>query len=170
MHLSSTEFDYAPFLEDVQELIDCKTLEKTLKRAVIDDFHTLRGQANYPLSKFLDYITYGFMIENLCLLIKGTLKGDDKNKLIDSCNPLGVFPEMVMVCSVDIQGPDASEQIYECVLAETPLGPYFLNSVNLLDLSEINADTMKDRLFKEYLTDFHRFCTVELGGTSGEVM
>ncbi len=32
---------------------------------------------------------YGYMIENLCLLIKGSLKGDPSEKLIDSCNPLG---------------------------------------------------------------------------------
>jgi V-type H+-transporting ATPase subunit d len=170
MHLSTGEFDYAPFLEEVQDLNDCKTLEKTLKKAVISDFHFLRAQATYPLSQFLDYITYGFMIENLCLLIKGCIKGDDKDALIASCNPLGIFPEMVMVCHVDLQGPDAAEDIYECVLGNTPLGPYFLNYVDPKDLKEINADTMKDRLYKEYLTDFYRFCTVELGGTTGEVM
>jgi len=170
MHLSTPEFDYGPHLEEVQELTDCKTLEKTLKKAVIDDFHFVRAQANYPLSQFLDYITYGFMIENLCLLIKGALKGDAKEKLIETCNPLGTFPEMVMVCDVDVQGPEAAEAIYNCVLAETPLGPYFVNSINLEDLKEINADTMKDMLMKEYLTDFHRFCTEEIGGTTGEVM
>ena len=39
------------------ETLDTKQLEKALKRALVDDFHFVRAQANYPLSKFLDYIT-----------------------------------------------------------------------------------------------------------------
>ncbi len=58
MHLSSGDFDYGDFLEDLQgENLDTKALEKALKRALVDEFHFVRAQANYPLSKFLDYIT-----------------------------------------------------------------------------------------------------------------
>merc|ERR1711907_25167 len=166
MHLSSADFDYGPALEELQgDTLDTRALEKALKKSLIEEFHFVRAQANYPLSKFLDYITYAFMIENLCLLIKGSLKGDQADKLIDSCNPLGAFPEMVVVTTLH----DAQE-MYNAILVDTPLAAYFVNCINISDLSEVNVELMKDKLYKEYLTDFYRFCTEEIGGTTGEVM
>lgn len=165
MHLSSSEFDYGPFLEDLQgENLDVKALERNLKRALVDEFHFVRAQANYPLSKFLDYITYGYMIENLCLLIKGSLKGDPSEKLIDSCNPLGTFPEMVVVCS-----QNTPQEMYNSILVDTPLAPYFVSCIDWEELNDINVEMMKDKLYKEYLTDFYNFCNT-LGGTTAEVM
>jgi V-type H+-transporting ATPase subunit d len=165
MHLSSQEFDYGPFLEDLQgENLDTKQLEKALKRALVDEFHFVRAQANYPLSKFLDYITYGYMIENLCLLIKGTLKGDASDKLIESCNPLGTFPEMVVVCS-----QSTPQEMFNSILVDTPLAQYFVSCIEWEELTDINVEMMKDKLYKEYLTDFHNFCQT-IGGTTAEVM
>merc|ERR1711998_794584 len=167
MHLSSGELDYGPALEDLQgDGLDARALEKALKQSVVDDFHFIRAQANYPLSKFLDYITYAFMIENLCLLIKGSLKGDLPEKLIESCNPLGVFPEMVVVCQ-----SSTAEDMYNSILIDTPLAPYFVGCISeASDLNELNVELIKDRLYKEYLTDFYNFCQNEVGGTTWEVM
>merc|ERR1711968_258249 len=166
MHLSSTEFDYTKELEALQgDVLDTKSLEKALKKSMVSEFHYLRGQANYPLSKFLDFVTYGYMIENLCLLTKGALKNDTADKLIESCNPLGVFPEMVTVHAHATSAFD----LYESILVDSPLGPYFVNCLTTDDLSENNVEQMKYKLYKEYLTDFYKFCQ-EVGGTTGEVM
>lgn len=169
MHLSSHEFDYTEALEELQsDALDTKSLEKALKRSLVSEFHYLRGQANYPLSKFLDFITYGYMIENLCLLIKGSLRKDgdqDAEKLIESCNPLGTFPEMVTVHAHATSPFD----LYESILVDSPLGAYFVNCLTTDDLSENNVEQMKDKLMKEYLTDFYNFCN-EIGGTTAEVM
>jgi len=171
MHLSNpNDYDYSTFLEPLQGAdLDTKALEKALKAALVDEFHFIRAQATYPLSKFLDYITYGYMIENLCLLIKGSLKGDDKDKLIESCNPLGTFPEMVVVCS-----QNTAQDMYNSILVDTPLAPYFVHCFGDEEdgnqLTEMGTEKMKDMLYKEYLFDFHRFCTEEVGGTTGEVM
>merc|ERR1711968_129138 len=166
MHLSSTEFDYTKELEALQgDVLDTKSLEKALKKSMVSEFHYLRGQANYPLSKFLDFVTYGYMIENLCLWIKGALKNDTADKLIESCNPLGVFPEMVTVHAHATSAFD----LYESILVDSPLGPYFVNCLTTDDLSENNVEQMKYKLYKEYLTDFYKFCQ-EVGGTTGEVM
>jgi len=167
MHLSSQDFDYGPGLEEIQsDNIDTRMLEKALRKSMVEEFHFIRAQANYPLNKFLDYITYAFMIENLCLLIKGTLKGDEAHKLIESCNPLGTFPEMVVVCHTH-----TPQDMYEAILVDTPLAPYFVSCIdNEADLTDLSVELMKDRLYKEYLTDFYNFCTVEVGGTTGEVM
>merc|ERR1712178_459193 len=145
MHLSSSDFDYGPALEDLQgDTLDTRALEKALKKSLIEDFHFIRAQANYPLSKFLDYITYAFMIENLCLLIKGSLKGDLPEKLIESCNPLGVFPEMVVVCQ-----SSTPEDMYNSILIDTPLAPYFVGCISeAADLTDLNVELIKDRLYK----------------------
>jgi V-type H+-transporting ATPase subunit d len=175
MHLSSAEFDYGPFLEDLQgDQVETKALEKALKRALVDEFHFVRAQATYPLSKFLDFITYGYMIENLAYLIKGTLKdqgGSDTTdgklteKLLESCNPLGTFPEMVVVCAAT-----SAEEIFSIILVDTPLAKYFVGCIDdCKALNDMNVEDMKDKLYKAYLTDFYEFCQT-IGGTTGEVM
>ena len=155
----------SPLSRPQGDALDTKALEKALKKSMVSEFHYLRGQANYPLSKFLDFITYGYMIENLCLLIKGSLKGDSADKLIESCNPLGTFPEMVTVHA----HATTPFELYESILVDSPLGPYFVNCLTTDDLSENNVEQMKDKLYKEYLTDFYNFCK-EIGGTTAEVM
>jgi len=166
MHLSSSDFDYGPFLEELQgEQVETKALEKALKKAMVDEFHFVRAQATYPLSKFLDFITYGYMIENLCLLIKGTLKEDPADKLIESCHPLGTFPEMVVVCAAT-----SPEDMFNSILVDTPLAKYFVNCIGTVEnITELNVEEMKDKLYKEYLTDFYDFCK-SLGGTTSTVM
>merc|ERR1712072_126125 len=157
--------DYNSELEKLEGELVPRELERALKKSLIDEFHFVRAQASYPLSKFLDYITYAFMIENLCLLIKGTLKGDPAQLLIESCNPLGAFPEMVVVCT-----QTSAEEMYNSILVDTPLAPYFVNCIDMSDLNELNVEIMKDKLYKEYLQDFYNFCVNEVGGTTAEVM
>merc|ERR1719353_1163023 len=106
------------------------------------------------------------MIENLCLLIKGSLKNEAADKLIESCNPLGTFPEMVTVHG----HASTPKDLYEAILIDSPLGPYFIHCITLEDLTENGVELMKDKLYKEYLTDFYNFCVNEIGGTTGEVM
>lgn len=51
----------------------------------------LKAQAQEPLSTFLEYITYEYMIENIMMLLKGTLSGRDVNELIEQCHPMVRF-------------------------------------------------------------------------------
>jgi V-type H+-transporting ATPase subunit d len=174
MHLSSADSAYGPFLEKLSGALDTRQLDKALRASLAEEFHFVRAQANYPLSKFLDYITYSYMIENLCLLIKGSIKGDDPKKLIESCNPLGVFPEMLVVCH---HGPNPQD-MYDSILIDTPLAPYFNacfpnddpENPAAQDLTDTGVEMMKDKLYKEYFSDFYNFCVNELGGGTGEVM
>lgn len=52
------------------------------------EFNFLKAQAQEPLSTFLEYITYEYMIENIMMLLKGTLSGRDVNELIEQCHPM----------------------------------------------------------------------------------
>jgi len=132
---------------------------------MVEEFEYLRTNATYPLSKFLDYITYGYMIDNIVLLITGSLHKRDVAELKEKCHPLGLFDTMEAI----IVGKNVSE-LYHEVLVDTPLGPYIEGSLSEADLDEMNIEQIRNTLYKAYLEDFDRYCTDVLGGTTSMVM
>ena len=60
---------------------------------------------------------YSYMIDNIILLITGTLHQRQIAELRSKCHPLGSFEEME---SVNIANTPA--ELYEAVLVDTPLG------------------------------------------------
>jgi len=60
------------------------------------------------------------MIDNVILLITGTLHEKDTHELLERCHPLGVFESMPALC-VATNAAD----LYDTVLVETPLGTKF---------------------------------------------
>ena len=66
--------------------------------------------AHFPLS-------YGYMIDNVVLLITGTLHDRDIAELKEKCHPLGRFPAMASISA----GQNVSD-LYNEVLIDTPLG------------------------------------------------
>ena len=57
------------------------------------------------------------MIDNVILIITGTLHGRNTNELLQRCHPLGVFDTMPALCVAT-----NVEELYHTVLVETPLG------------------------------------------------
>lgn len=116
----------------------------------------------------MDYLTYGYMIDNVALLITGTLHERDTRDLLERCHPLGWFETMPVLCvATNI------EELYNSVLIETPLAPYFKGSLTHQDLDELNIEIVRNTLFKNYLEDFHNFVNTEseIAGTpTSEVM
>jgi V-type H+-transporting ATPase subunit d len=66
------------------------------------------------------------MIENVMLLLKGTLSGRSVSDLLPLCHPLGMFKESTMR-SIPTFEPNAKgyADLYQTVLIDTPIGPYF---------------------------------------------
>ena len=62
------------------------------------------------------------MIDNVILIITGTLHGRNTNELLQRCHPLGVFDTMPALCVAT-----NVEELYHTVLVETPLGAYLLS-------------------------------------------
>jgi V-type H+-transporting ATPase subunit d len=60
-------------------------------------------------------------------------------------------------------------ELYDLVLRDTPLGPYFSSSLSSEDLDEMNLEILRNTLYKAYLDDFSRFCA-DLGGATAEIM
>jgi V-type H+-transporting ATPase subunit d len=59
------------------------------------------------------------MIDNVVLLITGTLHERDTHELLDRCHPLGIFDTMPALCVAT-----NVEELYQSVLVETPLGAF----------------------------------------------
>lgn len=60
---------------------------------------------------------YSYMIDNIILLITGTLHQRQISELRTKCHPLGSFAEME---SINIA--DTAAELYSAVLVDTPLG------------------------------------------------
>lgn len=116
----------------------------------------------------MDYLTYGYMIDNVALLITGTLHERDTRELLDRCHPLGWFETLPVLCvATNI------EELYNSVLIETPLAPFFKGSLSHQDLDELNIEIVRNTLYKNYLEEFHNFVNThaEMAGTpTAEVM
>ena len=144
-------------------ILAAKTTDK-----LIAEFRYVRANAVGSLAKFMDYLTYGYMIDNVALLITGTLHERDTRELLDRCHPLGWFETMPVLCvATNI------EELYNSVLVETPLAPYFKGSLSHQDLDELNIEIVRNTLYKNYLEDFHNFVNTEsdMAGTpTAEVM
>lgn len=144
-------------------IIASKATEK-----LIAEFRYLRANASGSLARFMDYLTYGYMIDNVALLITGTLHERDTRELLQRCHPLGSFETMPVLCVAT-----NVEELYNSVLIETPLAAYFKSNLSSSDLDELNIEIIRNTLYKSYLEDFHRWCLSEPGmaGTpSAEIM
>jgi V-type H+-transporting ATPase subunit d len=104
----------------------------------------------------MEYLTYGYMIDNVALLITGTLHERDTRELLERCHPLGWFETMPVLCvATNI------EELYNSVLIETPLARYFKGSLSHEDLDELNIEIVRNTLYKNYLEDFHSFVNTD---------
>lgn len=131
--------------------------DKTLDKLVAE-FRYVQAQATGSLAKFMEYLTYAYMIDNVALLITGTLHERDTKELLERCHPLGWFETMPVLCvATNI------EELYNSVLIETPLAPYFKGSISHQDLDELNIEIIRNTLYKNYLEDFYRFVNEEAG-------
>lgn len=157
-------------------------IENRALNKLVTEFFYLRAQAVEPLATFLDYITYEYMIDNVMLLLRGTLSGRNVNELMAQCHPLGMFKESTMRNIPSFEAnPRGYAELYETVLVDTPVGIYFqryldqtaerMGSASEMRniLEEIQIEILKNSLMKLYLEDFHAFC-MKLGGETAEVM
>ncbi|KII90766.1 hypothetical protein PLICRDRAFT_697248 [Plicaturopsis crispa FD-325 SS-3] len=160
--LSST--DYGNFLANEPLPLSTSTIADKATQILVDQFNYLRTNAVAPLSKFLDYLTYAYMIDNVVLLITGTLHERDTHELLERCHPLGVFDTMPALCVAT-----NVEELYQSVLVETPLAPYFRGCLSATDLDDLNIEIIRNTVYKAYLEDFYEYCT-SVGGPTADVM
>jgi len=117
LHLQST--DYGNFLANESSL-QVSVIDDKLREKLVTEFQHMRNHATGQLAMFLDYITYGYMIDNIVLLITGTLHQRPISELVGKCHPLGSFEQME---AIHIASTPA--ELYNAVLVDTPLAPFF---------------------------------------------
>lgn len=162
LHLQST--DYGQFLANEPSPLAVSTIDDRLREKLVIEFQHMRNHAVEPLATFLDYITYSYMIDNIILLITGTLHHRPITELISKCHPLGSFEQMEA-----IHVASTPAELYNAVLVDTPLAPFFVDCISEQDLDEMNIEIIRNTLYKAYLEAFYNYCK-ELGGTTAEVM
>ncbi|KAK3601622.1 hypothetical protein CHS0354_038169 [Potamilus streckersoni] len=162
LHLQST--DYGNFLANEPSPLAVSTIDDKLKEKLVIEFNHLRNHCLEPLATFLDFITYSYMIDNIILLITGTLHQRPITELIPKCHPLGSFEQME---AIHIASTPA--ELFNAVLVDTPLAPYFIDCISEQDLDEMNIEIIRNTLYKAYLEDFYKFCE-ELGGATADSM
>jgi V-type H+-transporting ATPase subunit d len=74
-------------------------------------------KSDYPGGVTLFFFSYAYMIDNLVLLITGTLHKRKLTDLLKRCHPLGWFEGMPVLAVAT-----NAEELYHTVLVETPLG------------------------------------------------
>jgi len=162
MHLSST--DYGNFLQNEPSPISTTTLAEKCTDKLVEEFNFLKLQAVEPMATFMEYITYGYMIDNIVLVITGTHHDRETSELLEKCHPLGMFDA---ISTLAVSATPA--ELYRMVLVDTPLGAYFGDCLSLEDIDEMNIEIIRNTLYKAYLEDFYAFCQ-KVGGATAEVM
>lgn len=177
--LNLTESDYACALADIKSLTP-SALQTVAIDKLVTEFKYLRSQTVEPLSTFLDFITFEYMIENIMLLLKGALSGRDINELIAQCHPLGMFNDSTMR-SIPTFEPNAKgfADLYQTVLVDTPVGPYFAMFLQESSekvgrevrnvIEEVEIEIIKSSLIKYWIEDFAQFVE-KLGHETAELM
>ncbi|KFM24428.1 putative V-type proton ATPase subunit d [Auxenochlorella protothecoides] len=127
LYLTGT--DYAQYVSNEAGPLHTTTLVECCTRKLVDDWEYLRQNASEPLGTFLDYCTFGHMIDNIVLIVTGTLHERDVQasggELLDKCNPLGVFDAIATLAVAQNM-----RDLYRLVLVDTPLAPYFSGALD----------------------------------------
>jgi len=182
------ETDYGTFLQDEPSPLYLSTISKRLYEKLADEFRFVKAQCVEPLATFMDFIAREKMIDNVCMIIQGTLNNKAPVDMLEKIHPLGHFDGMKVIMSetFDVQG--GFDDVYRIFLVDTPIGPYFEEYLKEADrekdesaragfetsqvggiLNNQDLEIMKATLKKAWLEDFYSFVQT-LGGTSAEVM
>ncbi|KAL2635017.1 hypothetical protein R1flu_006496 [Riccia fluitans] len=162
--LSLTGTDYASYLANVPSPLHTSAIVEKCTEKLVDEYNFMLSQVSEPLSTFLEYLTYGHMIDNVVLIVTGTLHERDVHELLEKCHPLGMFDSIATLAVAQNM-----RELYRLVLVDTPLAPYFSECLTSEDLDDMNIEIMRNTLYKAYLEDFYQFCK-GIGGATAELM
>ncbi|CAN3359107.1 V-type proton ATPase subunit d [Diutina catenulata] len=163
LQLSAT--DYGNFLASYAGPLTTSVIGENMNKTLIREFRYLQQQASGVATDFLNYITYGYMIDNVSLMITGTLHERDNSEVLAKCNPLGWFDTLpTLSIATDI------ESLYDTVLIDTPLAPFFHGCISADDLDDLNIEIVRNKLYKNYLESFAEFVATKLDGPDRDIM
>ena len=160
MQLATT--DYGNFLQNEAPPLSTIIISQKLNEKLVQDFNYMRANASPLLDKFLSFIRTEYMMDNVVLILSGTLHERDTDELMRRAHPLGHFDALPALCVA------SDMQELRALLSETPLAPYLVET-DANDLDELNIEIIRNSMYKLYLEDFYQFIQ-SVGGTTTEVM
>lgn len=171
VQLNGTE--YADRTQPLPSPLTTSTLALALRDKFIEEFRYLQKNATGILSRFLEFITYEYQIDNVVYIITAMLRDEGgatitTEELIEKCHPLGIFEALPALTIAR-----TAAELYHTVLVETPLAPYFrdcLGGGGAKELDETSAELIRNILHRAYLEDFYRFTTEECDKTTAEII
>ncbi|KAF9906003.1 H(+)-transporting V0 sector ATPase subunit d, partial [Lobosporangium transversale] len=118
---------------------------------------------------------YGSLLQNEAKISTSLLSEKCRDKLIQEFEyirahavaPLSQFLDFMTMPALCVATNVA--ELYNSVLVETPLAPYFKDCLSAEDLDEMNIEIIRNTLYKAYLEDFYHF-TQSFGGPTAEIM
>ncbi|XP_004697541.1 V-type proton ATPase subunit d 2 [Echinops telfairi] len=151
IHLQTT--DYGNFLADQAGPLTVSIIDTKMRAKLCGEFEYFRNHSLEPLSTFFTYMTCSYMIDNVILLMNGTLQRKPVKDILAKCHPLGSFMEMEAVNIAE-----TASDLFNAVLLETPLAPFFQGCLSENTLDELNIELLRNKLYKSYLEAFYKFC------------
>ncbi|XP_053414943.1 V-type proton ATPase subunit d 2 isoform X2 [Nycticebus coucang] len=162
IHLQTT--DYGNFLANQTNPLTVSKIDTEMRKRLCREFDYFRNHSLEPLSTFFTYMTCSYMIDNVILLMNGTLQKKPVKEILMKCHPLGRFTEMEAVNIAE-----TPSDLFNAVLVETPLAPFFQDCMSENTLDELNIELLRNKLYKSYLEAFYKFCKNH-GDVTAEVM
>ncbi|ELK02423.1 V-type proton ATPase subunit d 2 [Pteropus alecto] len=141
IHLQTT--DYGNFLANETNPLTVSKIDTEMRKKLCREFEYFRNHSLEPLSTFLTYTTCGYMIDNVILLMNGALQKKAVKDMLGKCHPLGRFTEMEAVNIAE-----TASDLFQAVLVETPLAPFFQDCMSENTLDELNVEILRNKLYK----------------------
>ena len=185
LRLTLQETDYGNFLA-AEPALDPKLIGARCTAKWVGEFKYFRATATGELAKFMDYVAYEYMIDNILDLIKAATSASSVNMeaVVENCHPLGLLSPSIMksILAFEDLGEDFAS-LYRTVLVDTPVGRYFTQFLaDIADeraaadpehvratFAEIPMTIIENAIKKFYLEDFYYFCE-GIGGETGALM
>ncbi|GIQ85598.1 ATPase, V0 complex, subunit d, partial [Kipferlia bialata] len=162
MIMNMSTSDYSKAVAGMEEPTPSALAER-MTQQLVREFENVRESAEEPLCTFLDYMTHGYIIDNVVLLLLGTLHGRDTEALLQRCHPLGMVEGLSSV-----QAAQNVDDLYHSVIEETPIRQYFpqlSEGEASRYFSETDIELLRNRLYKSYLEHFLDYCLSLKGAT-----
>jgi V-type H+-transporting ATPase subunit d len=162
--------------------IEIANLKNKCKEKLAKEIEHIIAQSVEPLTGFLKMMLHGYMIENVINIIEGVKNNVDLEVLLKRSDPLGYFPELKNIRTVE--GEDYAA-LYQTVLIDLPIGVYFREFMEELladeagnkDASRIpeimkdfKPEKIKNILKKIWLTKFYEYCEEKINPQSAETL
>jgi V-type H+-transporting ATPase subunit d len=163
--------DYSQTISTETE-IEIANLKNKCKEKLAKEIEHMIAQSVEPLTSFLKMMLHGYMIDNVVNIIEGVKNNVDLEILLKRSDPLGYFPELKNIRTVE--GEDYTA-LYSTVLIDLPIGVYFRKFLEELSLEETSnkdfkPEKIKNILKKIWLTEFYEYCEERINPESAEVM